>query len=417
MPVAALPDGRVVTAAAASAATGGCWWGTRPSRAQARSSSAATSGGVNAVAVLPDGRVVTGGGDRRRGRVLVGDPQWPGAGPVEVGVGRVLVWDPAQPGAGPVELGRDQGGVNAVAVLPDGRLVTGGDDGGRVLVWDPAQPGASRSSSAATRTAVQAVAVLPDGRLVTGGDGDRRVLVWDPGAAQRGPVEPGIEDAVRPRWRRCRTGGWSPASATSSASAGCWCGTRPSPRPPGRARPPLGRGHRGGGVAGRAGGHRQRRTPQVLVWDPAQPGAGQVELGRYEDGVGRWRRCRTGGWSPAAAAIRGGGGVLVWDPAEPGACPVELGGRERGVTAVAVLPDGRVVTGGDDRAPRRRAGAGVGPGGDRRRPGRLGRDKDGVTALAALPDGRVVTGDGYGGRVLVWDPAEPGASPVEARPR
>jgi hypothetical protein len=39
------------------------------------------------------------------------------------------------------ELGRHDGPVRAVAVLPGGRVVTGGDDG-RVLVWDPAHPGA-----------------------------------------------------------------------------------------------------------------------------------------------------------------------------------------------------------------------------------------------------------------------------------
>jgi hypothetical protein len=39
--------------------------------------------------------------------------------------------------------------------------------------------------------------------------------------------------------------------------------------------------------------------------------------------------------------------VLVWDPAAPGAAPVELGQRDRWVTAVAVLPDGRVVSGDD----------------------------------------------------------------------
>jgi hypothetical protein len=50
------------------------------------------------------------------------------------GGGRVLVWDPAEPASGPVELGRHEGGVVAVAVLPDGRVVTGGGD--RVLVWD-----------------------------------------------------------------------------------------------------------------------------------------------------------------------------------------------------------------------------------------------------------------------------------------
>ena len=38
------------------------------------------------------------------------------------------------------ELGRHDGRVAAVAVLADGRVVTGGADG-RVLVWDPAAPG------------------------------------------------------------------------------------------------------------------------------------------------------------------------------------------------------------------------------------------------------------------------------------
>ena len=38
------------------------------------------------------------------------------------------------------ELGRHDRTVGAVAVLPDGRVVSGGDDG-RVLVWDPARPG------------------------------------------------------------------------------------------------------------------------------------------------------------------------------------------------------------------------------------------------------------------------------------
>ena len=67
------------------------------------------------LAELPDRRVVTGGDYR--------------------GGGRVLVWDPAEPGTGPVELGRVEDGVGAVAVLPDGRVVTGAG-GDRVRLWD-----------------------------------------------------------------------------------------------------------------------------------------------------------------------------------------------------------------------------------------------------------------------------------------
>ena len=44
------------------------------------------------------------------------------------GRGRVLLWGPAEPGTGPVELGRREGGVRAVAALPDGRVVTSSYD-------------------------------------------------------------------------------------------------------------------------------------------------------------------------------------------------------------------------------------------------------------------------------------------------
>ena len=66
------------------------------------------------------------------------------------------------------ELGRHDGPVRAVAVLADGRVVTGGDDG-RVLVWDPADPGAGPAELGRHDGPVEAVAVLADGRVVTGG--------------------------------------------------------------------------------------------------------------------------------------------------------------------------------------------------------------------------------------------------------
>jgi hypothetical protein len=87
----------------------------------------------------------------------------------------LLVWDPADPGAGPVELGRHDR-VEALAVLQDGRLASGGDDG--VQVWDPADPGTGpvQLGRHSGRT-LAVLAVLPDGRVASGGEDG--VLVWD----------------------------------------------------------------------------------------------------------------------------------------------------------------------------------------------------------------------------------------------
>jgi hypothetical protein len=81
-----------------------------------------------------------------------------------------------------VDLGGHDGGVRAVAVLPDGRVVSGGEDG-RVLVWDPAQLGGGPVDLGGHDGPVVAVAVLADGRVVSGGY-DNRVLVWN-AATQR----------------------------------------------------------------------------------------------------------------------------------------------------------------------------------------------------------------------------------------
>ena len=259
-----------------------------------------------------------------------------------------------------------------------------------MLVWDPAHPGAGRPSWAATTARCVAVAVLPDGRVVTGGD-DGRVLVWDPALPAR----------------------------------------------PGGAGPPRRPGEGGGGAGRRAGGHRRVRRAGAGV-GPGPSRAARPSWAATTARCVRWRCCPTGGWSPAETT---GGCWSGTGCSRRG--PAELGRHDGGVRAVAVLADGRVVTGGYDgrvlvwdparpgrpgRAgpPRRRgergggaarraggqrrarrAGAGVGPGRIPGDPAELGRHDGWVNAVAVLADGRVVTG-GDDGRVLVWDPAEPG---------
>jgi WD40 repeat protein len=238
------------------------------------------------------------------------------------------------------QLGRHDGPVGAVAVLPDGRVVSGGHDG-RVLVWDPSRPGSGPVELGHHDLQVLSVAVLPDGRVVSGG-ADGRVLVWDPSQPGTDPVRLG------------RHNGWV------TALAGL----------------PDGRVVSGG---------------RVLVWDPARPGSGPVELGRHDE----WVSVVAG--LPDGGVVSGGGDarVLVWDPSQPGTSPVAPD-RHHKAWAVAVLPDGGVVSGGDDGRvlvwdPSR-------PGNG---PVELGRHGP-VSVVAGLPDGRVVSGGGDE-RVLIWN--------------
>ena len=304
---------------------------------------------------------------------------------------RVLVWDPARPGGGPVELGRHERQVRAVAVLPDGRVVSGGEDC-RVLVWDPARPGGGPVELGRHDRRVLSVAVLPDGRVVSGGE-DCRVLVWDPARPGGGPVELGRHD------RRVLSVAVLPGGRVVSGGADgrvlAWDLARPGGGPVKLGRDigevsavavlPGGRVVSGG------------EDCRVLVWEPARPGGGPVELGRHD------RRVLSVAVLPGGRVVSGGadGRVLAWDLARPGGGPVELGRHDRWVSAVAALPDGRVVSGGADG--RLLVWDLARPGGG---PVELGQDIGEVSAVAVLPDGRVISG-GADGRVLVWDPARP----------
>ena len=310
--------------------------------------------------------------------------------------GWVLVWDPADPGAGPTELGHHYGPVHAVAVLPDGRVVSGGADG-EVVVWDPADPAAAPTGFGRQYSSLQTVTVLPDGRVVSGG-GDGRVLVWDPADPAAGPTELGHHDghvyalAVLPDGRVVSGGVdgrvlvWDPADpAAGSTELGHHDGHvyALAVLPDGRV------------VSGGGGG-------RVLVWDPADPAAGLTEHGHHDDTV------QTMAVLPDGQVVSGSDRrVLVWDPADPSGGPAQLGGHDDTVDAVAVLPDGRVVSGGGDGRvlvwdPAGPAAAST----------ELSRYDSSMRAVAVLPDGRVVSG-GADGRVLVWDPAGPAAAPTE----
>ena len=69
--------------------------------------------------------------------------------------------------------------VNAVAMLPDGRIVTGGEDG-KVAIWQRGVSSPQRVFAGHTAPVVT-LAVSPDGQRVASGSWDRTVRVWPTG--------------------------------------------------------------------------------------------------------------------------------------------------------------------------------------------------------------------------------------------
>jgi WD40 repeat protein len=413
---------------------------------------------VTALAALGDGRVVSAGDD---GRLLVWDPEAPGTAPVELDGssalamaalghsrvvsgygGRLLMLDAAAAGAPPVELGRHDGRIFAVAVLGDGRVVSGGDDrrllvwdpdapgtapvelgihddwvmalavagdgrvistgsDGRVLAWDPAAAGAVPKTLGRSDGRIKALEALGDGRVVSGGY-DGRVLVWDPAAAGAARARSASRDVaaatVAVLANGCVVAGgkdgsvwlWDPAAAPDAAPVGLGCHDDSS-----YLRWIRLAALSDGRIVSSSGDGR------VLLWDPAAPGTAPVELGDQSGPV-----LAVSGDRQVISA--GNHTLLVWDPAgAPHGTPVELGQIRGSVNAAAVLRDGRLVSAGSDGTLRMwDPAAPSGP------PVELGFNPGTVVQIAVRSDGRLATGD-FEGAVRLWDPATPGTPPVE----
>ncbi len=294
-------------------------------------------------------------------------------------------------------LGRQEGWVRSLAVLPDGRVVSGASRD-RLVIWDPVSGGEGDELGLPGQF-VTSVAVLEDGRVVNGGTsgangGIGGIYVWDPRDSGKEMVLGDPEENIN---ALAILGDGRVLSGAEDGGIRLWRLDEPGV--------PLDLGDHGAEVRSVAALAENRIVSsaddgRILLWDPARLKDGAVELGKLDGGV---RVVATVG----DRVVAGGndGSLLLWDLGEGGDTPVEIYGKDSGIRALVVLSDGRLASG--DRLGRIRLWNLV----ERAKPIELGRHSSTVHAITELPDQRLVTGD-EGGILRLWK-SEPSVEPWE----
>lgn len=242
--------------------------------------------------------------------------------------------------------------VLALAVLADGRLVSGSADK-TIRIWDPIA-GVELARLEGHEGAVTALAVLPDGRLASGDGGhlgDYTVRLWDLGTGVEPTTLEGHKQevsalAILPDGRL--------ASASWDETIRIW-------------------DLKTGAEVARLEGHDERVSALAILPD------GRLASGSW-DGI-----------------------VRLWDPIT-GVELARLEGHEGAVTALAVLPDGRLASGSDDNTIRLwnlKTGEEI---------SRLEGHANRVSVLTALADGHLASGS-WDDTILLWEP-DTGAEPA-----
>jgi WD40 repeat protein len=294
--------------------------------------------------------------------------------------GAMRVWD-VESGQVLATLTGHQGSVRTVAVLPEGRVVSGSRDT-TMRVWD-VESGQVLATLTGHKGSIRTVAVLPDGRVVSGSS-DCTLRVWDVASGQVLATLTGHQGAVNavavlPDGRvvsgssDCTLRVWDVESGQALTTLQCLHDYvfAVAVLPDGRI------------VSGSSGG-------TVRVWD-VESGQALTTLQDYQGSV------RALAVLPDGRVVSGSDDytLRVWD-VESGQALVTLLGHQDWVRAVAVLPDGRVVSGSDDYTLRVwdiEGGRSLAP---------LQGHQGAVWAVAVLPDGRVVSGSGDK-TLRVWD--------------
>lgn len=203
--------------------------------------------------------------------------------------GRILLWqDSGYRGIDRIELGRHEGSVRALTALMDDQMASGGKDQ-RVRLWDLRGRAFALAGSRIRPRPANSVSICPDGQVVTGG-ADGRVWRWNAGR----PAEP---------FELGRHGSAISAIIALSGGRVTCCDT----------------------------------DGDLRSWTPAEPGQ-FISLGQHRGAV-------LAAFENDLVASGGyDGQVRLWDPAGRSG-PFLLGGHGGPVVALALLSDGRVISG------------------------------------------------------------------------
>jgi WD40 repeat protein len=244
------------------------------------------------------------------------------------------------PGAEIARLEGHSGSVNALCVLPDGRLASGSEDR-TIRLWDLAS-GAETARLEGHSGSVIALCVLPDGRLASG-SADRTIRLWD---LTSGAAIARIEEHSGWVTALCVLPDRRLASGSYDNTIRLWDLTS-------------------GAETTRLEGHFGSVTALCVVPD------GRLASGSYDNTI------------------------RLWDLTS-GAATARLERHSGWVTALCVLPDGRLASGSYDNTIRLwdlTSGAET---------ARLEGHSGWVTALYVLPDGRLASGS-YDNTIRVWN--------------
>lgn len=348
------------------------------------------AGAVRSVAVDRDGRVVSGGDD-----------------------GRIYLWDPGAPGTALAKMDAITGRIMTVAVAPDNSVIAAGTD--CVLYrWyhelsdahtkpDHAlfQPGGQLAELGSHHNVVRTVSVVRggprEGLVVSGGD-DGRLRLWRAHGRGGERAELGRHDGpVRTVWAdndRAVSGG-------RDQRVRVWDLGEPNLAAAEQSKVPAGRAFAlcvcpdGWVVSGGADG-------KLWLWEPSHE-AGPIELGRHDSPV----TAVTALAGSLVVSCAADGRLHVWDRATPGEL-VRAPGTHDGAVLTSAGGSSVVSGGYDGRVLRWDAGGGG-------RPVRLGEHSGPVSAVTVLPDGRVAAG-GTAGDVLIWHARSPADADIKLEP-